>query len=364
MTATTCRMIENPPPMGLESQFMRFATWLLGLAVATGAAQGLAVGIDATALFAQLDANHDRRLSYGEAGAAHARLFERLLRTSDADRDARLTAEEFAAGLTPIRAEKAFVEKHGSRTPGGDALIALVAMMDADQDMRLEADEGPAQLRTLFMQMLERGDADQNGRLDAREIAQSGPQLGILAQRTARQLGIDVQAELARLPANRRQTLEQMGAYPRPEELPSDPDHATLLFDRMDANDDGQLSADETPEAMKRIIERGDRDGDGQLSQREYRAIAQRMAGMAGAGVSDGLAADAAFRLNLRQLLRRADRDGDGFLAREEAPPRIAARFKCLDANGDELLDTAELSQFLAAPGARSMNRPSDDERP
>jgi Ca2+-binding EF-hand superfamily protein len=317
-----------------------------------------AVEIDSPALFATLDANADGQLSRDEAGDAHARLFTRLLRTSDDDDNGQLTPDEFAAGLTPVRADKSLVEKQGSRTPGGDALIVAISLMDADGDLRLEAEEIPERFSDLYEQMLEPGDADKDGSLDAREIAQAGPQLGFIAQRAARRLGIDVQAELARLPEDQRQALERMDAFPRPEDILSDPEQAAQLFERLDANDDDKLAPDEAPEGLARLIERGDRDGDGQLSRREFDGMVRRMSEMAGMG---GAPADsAAARRNLRQILRRFDRDGDGQLSREEAPPRIGDNFERLDADGNGQLDRDELEQAAAAQGRGQRRRPAD----
>jgi hypothetical protein len=257
---------------------MRARAWLVavGLVVVLPLlASG--VDIDAAGLFAQLDANRDGRVVAAEAGEAHAALFARLVRTGDENGDGALTAEELATALTPVRADKAAVEKQGSRLPGSDALVVLVAKMDANRDRQLDADEIPAAYRGAFDAMLARGDADKNGRLDGRELADGGVQLGMIAQNAAARLRLDVPAELAKLPPERRQAIERMGAFPNPREMLADPTQIGALVAQFDANGDKQLAADEVPEGLANIIRRADQNGDGQASAAELTAVSRRM---------------------------------------------------------------------------------------
>lgn len=335
---------------------MRIPAALPCLAAALLASRGAAsveaaVEIDAPRLFASLDADSNGRITRREAGHENGRLFTRLLRTSDDDGDGQLTAEEFAAGLTPVRAEKELVVKQGSRLPGSDALLVMLARMDANADRRLEASEIPAELRGLFEQMLARADADKNGRLDSREIADAGPQLGITAQVAAARLGIDVPAELAALPAERRQALEQMNSFPNPAEMMADPAQAAELFARLDADGDGLVSAEEAPEGLARLIRRVDGFGnggnrDGKLGAAEFQEAARRMSA-SGAAPTD----TADVRRNVRQLINRFDRNDDGELSHDEVPPRMAGNFDRLDSDGSDSLDAEELQRSGAARG-------------
>jgi Ca2+-binding EF-hand superfamily protein len=320
--------------------------------------QACAGEIDASRLFAQLDANNDGQLTADEAGKPQARLFARLLRTSDADSDGKLSAEEFATGLTPVRAEKDMVAKQGSRLPGGDALVVLVAMMDTDGNRQLTAAEIPQRLSDVFQQFLAQGDGDKNGRLDAREIGDKGPQLALIAQVAATRLGIDVQGELEKLPPEQRQAMEQMGAMPRLEDLLGDPKQARALFDKLDANGDKMLSPDEAPDGLGPALKRGDRDGDGKLSLAEFENMVRRMSA---AGDAAPAADPAAVRRNVQQLLSRFDRNGNGRLGRKEAPPRMENNFDRLDKDGDGQLDADELQRAAAAMGPAA---PAGNQRP
>jgi hypothetical protein len=154
--------------------------------------------------------------------------------------------------------------------------------MDANGDRRLIASEIPASYRQVFARMLERGDADKNGRLEAREIAQAGPQLGLVAQLAARSLGIDVAAELARLPLDEREAMEPMDAYRRLNGAPATAveirGRVRQLLNQFDRNGDGKLVAAEAPPRMARSFERFDRDASGDLDDEELQQAAGAMA--------------------------------------------------------------------------------------
>jgi Ca2+-binding EF-hand superfamily protein len=228
---------------------------------------------DATGLFAKLDANSNGKLTTEEVGNEHRLLFKRLVRTGDEDDDGQLTATEFAAALLPVRAEKPTVEKQGSRLPGADALLVILAKMDANADQQLDADEIPTDFRRAFEQMLTAADGDKNGRLDRREIAQGSPRLTAVANVAARRMGLDVSAEMSELPEETMSSMEAMDAYPKPGEL-----GVARLLKQSDRNEDGAISLREAPPLLKRQFERFDADGDQQLRDKELAKVGERMA--------------------------------------------------------------------------------------
>lgn len=122
------------------------------------------------------------------------------------------------------------------------------------------------------------------------------------------------------------------------------------LFDRLDANKDGQIAADEVDGERRRLFERlvrnGDKNSDGKLSREEFtEATKERPVEPAPAD-----------RPNLpepRELFSRFDRNGDGKLSKEEAPERLRENFERMDANSDGGVDLDELRQAFAAMARR-----------
>ncbi len=178
------------------------------------------------------------------------------------------------------------------------------------------------------------------------------------------------------------------------------------LFDRLDANHDGQLTTDEVPaekeRLLKRLLRTADADHDGKLSQQEFVAglsappverskdssptenrglpgmnseVAFRRLDANGDGrvTSDEIPAER--RENVSKLIERADTDADGAMSREEfdkirplagrrrpaatetsaaanEASAAAAVFAALDADGDGSLSAEEIAkapQSLAA---------------
>ena len=345
------------------------------LAVAPQAATH-ATEIDADRLFTDLDKNGDGQVAASEVGDDHRQLFKRLARTGDADGDRKLSAEEFAAALQPVRAEKSLVEKQGSRLPGADALTVLLVKMDVNSDRRIDADEVPDAYQRVFQQFLRPGDGDKDGNLNPREISQSAPRLSVIAQLAAARMGLDIQAELAKIPTEQVTAMDQMDAYGRPMDMMADPAQAEQLFKRLDANGDKQVVADEAPgpfaDRFAEMVERGDADGDKQLSKQEFMAMSRLLAEFESAKPDPQ-----AIRRAHRQLLNRFDRDGDSQLSVREAPPRIAENFDRADADANGQLDRGELmrvaetmarmQKFAGKRGgdlpAMEQNKPTDPTR-
>lgn len=250
------------------------------LALLVGATRDAAgVENDAAGLFAKLDANGDGQVAADEVGDEHQLLFKRLVRTGDGNSDRQLSADEFAAALQPLRAEKAGVEKQGSRLPGADALVVLMAKMDANEDRQLEADEIPKGYDRAFDQMLTAADGDKNGRLDRKEIAQGAPRLSIVARLATARMGLDLAAEMEELPEGTMASIERMDAY----QPPAGTDPAAVkrmsrqLLKQFDQNGDGKLTAREAPPRLRQNFDRADADGNDRLDLQELEGVAERM---------------------------------------------------------------------------------------
>lgn len=136
---------------------------------------------------------------------------------------------------------------------------------------------------------------------------------------------------------------------------------ADQRFAALDANRDGQLSADELkgPRAA-RMIARADSDRNGAISQAEFRAAAaQRFArvdadrdGTIEPGERPALRGP---RRGGERMLARLDTNRDGAVSEAEFVAAAQQRFQRLDANRDGRVDAAELQArrpHRAGPGA------------
>ena len=75
------------------------------------------------------------------------------------------------------------------------------------------------------------------------------------------------------------------------------------MFDRLDSNSDGKLTADELPERAKRMMKQIDADGDGVVTRAEFMAGAPNRSGSGGTGGSS--------RGPDRQFEKKAPAQGD-----------------------------------------------------
>jgi Ca2+-binding EF-hand superfamily protein len=250
------------------------------------------------ALFVRLDANADGRLTVGEIPPEHRRLFGRLLRRADANRDEALDQAEFLAGLVPTRPEKELEEKQSAEFPGADAIRWLLLSMDTNGNGSITAEEVPENLKSVLESMPPQIDRNENGVLERNELNQGGRFLSNMATRTAQQLRIDVAAELAKLERSQGAAFnrfdDQGGRRGRGPQLDlplGNPQQARRLFQQFDANGDGQAEPDEVPAearpAFQRLLQAADRDGDGRLSQREFVVGVEQLSGQRG-GVRAG----------------------------------------------------------------------------
>jgi Ca2+-binding EF-hand superfamily protein len=234
------------------------------------------------ALFDRLDSNHDGQVAADELSAEHKRLFARLLRNADINRDQSLSREEFIAGLVPTRPEKPLEEKQPASLPEADAVRLLLLSMDTNGNSSIDEKEVPEKLQPVFQTMVRRIDNDKNGILERRELYQGARLLSQIAGRYARDEGIDAAVELKKLE-------KKIGAAaarrfdespPRLDSL-GDPEQARRLFAQLDIDGNGQIEKKEAKGPLERPFERlarvADRDNDGQLSEREFLAGARQI---------------------------------------------------------------------------------------
>ena len=131
----------------------------------------------------------------------------------------------------------------------------------------------------------------------------------------------------------------------------SPPDPKTF-FERLDANKDGVLTADELPEHFGERIMRADANGDGKISLEEMQQVHENMprpeGRRGGTGGPEG-------------MFERFDADGNGLLSGVEIPERMREWMMRADANGDGSLSKEELEKARRERGHR--RGPRDEER-
>lgn len=225
-------------------------------------------------LFARLDKNQNGTIAADEVAAENKRLFERLLQRADSNHDKALTRDEFVASLVPSRPEKTLEAKQPSTMPEADAVRYLLLSMDTNRNSVVEPDEIPIDLKRPFEFVLDRMDANKNGRLDRYELGRSGPAMAQAAARYIEREGINVKAELAKLEKSQGDEANRFDEQPNAMENLRDPKKAPQLFAQFDQNSDGQVDKNEIPEPLQQPLERfvrmSDRDDNGKLSKQEF----------------------------------------------------------------------------------------------
>ncbi len=195
------------------------------------------------------------------------------------------------------------------------------------------------------------------------------------------------QARMAQRQAERKAHFEQRfkqadadgsGAIDRAEAEKALP-HLAQRFDRIDANKDGQLTAEELIAARKahsrhdmaQRFKQADSDGDGAVSRAEAEKalphLAQRFdrvdANKDGRVTLEevNVARKAAMQAHFEQRFKRADSNSDGKISRaeaEQAMPRLVRHFDRIDADKDgqvtiEEMATARKAHFEQRRGHR-----------
>lgn len=278
---------------------------------------------DRTALFDKLDANADDKLTAEEAGEKGARLFERLLRTSDANGDGVLTREEFASGTREKAGRRVQTDRPGQRRRPDPQ--AFFKRLDRNGDGKVTLDEIPEQRKEIFERMLARLDknGDKSVTLDEFKAARG-------ARPTDR--------------PGQGQPRVQIGA----------------LMRTLDTNGDGKLSKEEIAAAPS-VLKKVDANEDGEVTADELLKAAPRPEMRRPGGPDAGRFVEAVLG-----RIMQSDKDGDGKISRDEAPERLARGFDRIDGNGDGFVDKAELKTALEKIAQRRgpRERPQPRKKP
>ncbi|MCA9057402.1 MAG: hypothetical protein KDA85_02845 [Planctomycetaceae bacterium] len=155
-------------------------------------------------------------------------------------------------------------EQDSRRTQRVQAVRSLIERLDADGDRRISREE--QQRLPAIARML---DSNQDGQVTEQEIR--------AALRAAENNGsLDSSSTN---PDNGRNAPPQIrpGTPRRSGEATTPMPSPTAMFERLDRNNNGKLSADEIPERLRQSIRRADRNNDGEISADEWKNAADRL---------------------------------------------------------------------------------------
>ena len=218
-----------------------------------------------------------------------------------------------------------------AQPPGGDEGLQRMMSLDKNDDGALSKDEVPERLLGLFS----RADKDEDGQLTREEI---------IADRNSRERDGEGRGRdgEARGRDGEGRGMGDRGPGNRPEGMPPNP-----ILMALDANRDGELSADEINNATA-ALKKLDRNGNGRIEITEMRP--QRREGDTRA---QGRPFGAGPGNMVKFMLERHDNDGDGKLSGDEIPERMRSNLAQIDANDDGSVDKTELEAMAKRFGSR-----------
>ena len=196
-----------------------------------------------------------------------------------------------------------FLFPHFGRAQQQPDPSAMFERLDRNGDGWVTEDEVPQERQRFFDLMMQRGDLNQDGKLTQEEFTAT---------------------------MNDRGGFARAGGGRRPFD-------AEEMFERFDSNGDGEITSDEIPQRVQRLMQM-DRNGDGVLTREE---LSQGPPG-GGFGGRPGMASGEPGGRG-EQMFERFDSNGDGTVTQDELPDGMQRFIERFDRNGDGLVTEDEV---------------------
>jgi Ca2+-binding EF-hand superfamily protein len=348
------------------------------------------------AIFDRLDQNKDGVLVATEVPEAQAKAFARLIRIGDRNKDGRLTRQEFLSSLDsnsdrPEAKDRPAQSQRPRRRPGtpeagrGSDPVQVFTRLDRNKDGKLTLEEFPEGVRQRIAGLLKESGKKSYNREEFARLFRSRSDGNKSKKSSKTKKSNKSSTSRKRLEIRKGTETRKRPESPRGKTADNDRSRREQFFNRLDRNKDGKLTAEEFPEASRRLFtflaQRLEKKPGDSITKSEFiealpreRAASTRPDQPRTERPRPGQPSERPRPDGPREsgrgpaIFRLIDLNRDGRVSRNELAKAVE-QFSRLDTNGDGQLDPREFfggrgpgDRSGSRPGSRAGSRP--DARP